>query len=115
MRKKSLGNLGENLGLKYLQNNGYQFIERNFRSKFGEIDLIFLDGQTLVFVEVKTRLSETFGSPEEAVNQLKLRSIIKTAQFYLLFHHQESISWRIDLMAVDLKKKTITHYQNITL
>ena len=120
MRRKSLGNLGENLALKHLQKNkGYKFIERNFRSKFGEIDLILQDKDVLVFVEVKTRFSQSFGNPEEAVTPWKIRSIIKTAQYFSLKHPKLPESIRIDVVAIDLDPKkekllNLRHFKNIT-
>lgn len=119
MRKKSLGRLGENLAAKYLQNKGYQFIERNFRCKFGEIDLIFQDNNILVFVEVKTRFSKSFGSPEEAVTPHKLKSIIKTGQYFKLLHPELPDALRIDVVAIDLDRKeekllSLRHIKNVT-
>lgn len=120
MRKKSLGNLGENLALKHLKNKGYKFLERNFRSKFGEIDLICQDSQTLVFVEVKTRFSKDYGNPEEAVTQVKINSIIKTGQYFSLLHPSLPESLRIDVVAINLEPETtkllsLKHIKNITL
>lgn len=120
MQKKSLGNLGENLALKYLQSKGYKFIERNFRSRFGEIDLIFQDKKTLVFVEVKTRFSKTYGEPEEAITPFKLKSFVKTAYYFKLVHPNLTESLRIDVVAItlDLNRKkvlSLKHFKNITL
>ena len=120
MRKKSLGNLGENLALKYLKNKGWEFIERNFRSYFGEIDLILKDKETLVFVEVKTRFSKSYGYPEEAVTPRKIRSLIKTVQYFKLKHPNLPDSLRIDVIAIDLDPKeekllNLRHIKNITL
>jgi putative endonuclease len=121
MKRKSLGNLGENLALKYLQKNkGYRFVARNFRSKFGEIDLIFLDKKILVFVEVKTRFSESFGNPEEAVTPWKINAIIKTAQYFKLKNPKLPDSLRIDVVALDLdpqneKLLNLKHFENVTL
>lgn len=118
MDKQNLGKLGEDLAQKYLQNKGYRFLKRNFRSKFGEIDLIFIDKQILVFVEVKTRFSVSFGLPEEAITSWKIRSIIKTAQYFVLLNPRLPDSLRIDAVAVELrdgKLKEIRHHPNITL
>lgn len=120
MRRKSLGNLGENLALKHLQNKGYKFIERNFKAKLGEIDLIFRDKNTLVFVEVKTRYGEKFGSPEDAVSKGKIGAIEITAQYFKLLHPELPDSLRIDVVAIDLEHKEkrllrLRHYQNVTL
>ena len=120
MRRKSLGNLGENLALKYLRNKGYKFIERNFRGRFGEIDLILQDQDILVFVEVKTRLHPDFGNPEEAVTDYKLRSIVQTAHYFKLKNPQLPDSLRIDVVAIDLnqdreKALRLWHIKNVTL
>ena len=120
MRKKSLGKLGENLAAKYLQKNkGYKFIKRNFTSKFGEIDLIFQDKDVLVFVEVKTRFSKSFGPPEEAVTPYKIKSIIKTGQYFKLLHPKLPEALRIDVVAIKLdseeeKLLSLRHIRNVT-
>jgi len=108
--KQNLGGIGEKLAVNLLRKKGYQILEKNFRSKLGEIDIIALDpsissGQiesTLVFIEVKTRWSKSFGPPEEAVTPRKIRSIIKTGQYYRLLHPQLPEALRIDVVAVDL-------------
>lgn len=120
MQRKSLGNLGENLALKHLLNKGFRFIERNFRSKFGEIDLICQDGDTLVFVEVKTRFGTSFGTPEEAINPKKINSLIKTSEYFKLLNPSLTEKVRIDVVAIDLQPGTkellnIRHLENITL
>lgn len=101
MRRKSLGNLGENLALKHLANNGYKILERNFRSKLGEIDVVAQEGDCLVFVEVKTRWSKSFGPPEEAITPWKIRRIIKAGQYYQLLHLGLPDSLRLDAVVVD--------------
>lgn len=119
MRKKSLGNLGENLALQLLQNKGYKFIDRNFQSRFGEIDLIFQDQKTLVFVEVKTRSNENYGKLEEAVGKKKIQAIIKTGEYFKLLHPNFPDSLRIDVVAIIFNKTTnkiisLEHLKNIT-
>jgi len=69
---KVTGNKGEELAAGYLSKKGYKIIERNFRTRFGEIDIVCWDGETLVFVEVKTKIGHDFGEPEEMVNKGKL-------------------------------------------
>ena len=99
--------LGEDKACEYLKKLGFKIIERNFRKGYGEIDIVALDpsagsGQVLVFVEVKTRTSSQFGSPLEAITYWKLKSIIKTAQYYKLTHRNLPESLRIDAVAVIL-------------
>jgi putative endonuclease len=78
-----LGDKGEELASKFLKRAGYKIVSQNYRTPLGEIDIIALDGETLVFIEVKTRESIEFGMPFEAVNRLKKRKIAGTALLYL--------------------------------
>ena len=78
-----MGNIGEELSSKYLENIGYKIIERNFRCKQGEIDIIAKDGEEYVFVEVKTRSNLCFGKPREAVDEYKKNHICKTVKYYI--------------------------------
>lgn len=109
---------GEDLASKFLQNKGYKILERNFRKGYGELDIIAIEQRTktLVFIEVKTRTNSDFGSPFEAITPWKLKSIIKTAQFYKLTHKNLPESLRIDAISVELKfnNHKIEHLQNIT-
>lgn len=97
-----MGRQGEELAVNFLKKQGYQILERNFKKRYGEIDIIALDKDTLVFIEVKTRFSEEYGSPEESVTPWKLKQIAKTGQFYKLLHPELPDSLRIDVIAVDL-------------
>lgn len=94
--------IGEEYASKFLIKKGYKIIERNFRERFGEIDIVAKEGDTLVFVEVKTRKSSQFGSPLEAITPWKLRSVIKTAQYYKLTHPSLPDRLRIDAVAIKL-------------
>ena len=78
-----LGNRGESLAEKYLLENGYQILERNWRFSRAEIDIIAKDGEILVFVEVKTRSSELFGKPEESVSPRKEALLKDAAAVYM--------------------------------
>ena len=88
MEKKSpsstLGKKAEDYASRFLLQNGYKIIDRNFRSRFGEIDIIALKDDVLVFVEVKARWSTKFGLPEEAVTPQKLWKIGRTGEYYSL-------------------------------
>lgn len=116
--RKEAGKLGEDLAVSYLIKHGYQIIEQNFRIRGGEIDIVALEKDTLVFVEVKTRSSAEFGSPLEAITYWKLKSLIKTAQFYKLKHPKLPDAMRIDAVAILLDKKnnvvSIELVKNIT-
>lgn len=113
--------LGEDKACEYLRKLGFKIIERNFRKGYGEIDIIALDPsakpQALAFVEVKTRTSNQFGSPLEAINYWKLKSLIKTAQYYKMTHNNLPESLRIDAVAVILsgdKAESIDLIRNIS-
>lgn len=75
--------MGEALACAYLKRRGYKMLDRNYRTKIGEIDIVALDGKVLVFVEVKTRLSNRYGLPEEAVDAKKIRKLTQLAELYI--------------------------------
>ena len=79
----SLGEKGEGLAEKFLRKKGYKILQRNFKTRIGEIDIIASDGDYLVFVEVKSRKSLEYGQPFEAVNRHKRRKIANVAMMYL--------------------------------
>lgn len=102
MNKIALGKYGEDLACDYLKKTGYKIIERNFRIRGGEIDIIALDGKTLVYVEVKTRSNHKFGLPEESVTPHKLRFLERASKFYRLQRKHLPELERIDVVAIDL-------------
>jgi len=103
----SLGKLGEKYAELLLQEKGYKVIDRNVRSRFGEIDLIAIDKDTLVFVEVKTRWSSRFGSPEEAVTPKKLQKIKRTAEYFSLTQPKLPKKLRIDVVAIEIENSKV--------
>jgi len=119
INQQKLGKLGESLAAKYLQKRGYSIIERNFRIRYGEIDIIARDGDTLVFVEVKTRKSTQFGLPEEVITPKKLHELLQTAAFYNTRHNTHTKKQRIDLIAIRVSDNNtvedIKHIQNISM
>jgi putative endonuclease len=108
--KKEEGELGERLAVEYLKKQGFKIIDRNFRIRGGEIDIIAIDpsassgqdGDTLVFIEVKTRRSNEFGTPFEAITPWKMRALIKSAEFYKIKHPRLPDSMRIDAVGIVL-------------
>jgi putative endonuclease len=98
--RKVLGAEGERAAEKYLRRQKYTILERNYRCPLGEIDLIALDGKTVVFVEVKTRTGERHGSPLEAVDARKQRQIARVAQSFLLRHRLQNRDARFDVVGV---------------
>lgn len=109
---------GEDLATKFLKDKGYKIIERNFRKGYGEIDIITVKDNTLVFVEVKTRTGNKFGTPLEQISYFKLKSLIKTAQFYKHLNPKLPESLRIDAISVILNEingtNEIEHIENIS-
>lgn len=99
--------LGEDKACEYLKKIGFKIIERNFRKGYGEIDIVALDKDVLVFIEVKTRTSNAFGSPLEGITYWKLKTLIKMAQFYKLTHPNLPESLRIDAVSVILNGDSV--------
>jgi putative endonuclease len=97
-----IGKAGEEAALEYLRQQGYRILERNYRCRFGEIDLIARDGGTLAFIEVKTRRSKRFGPAVASVTVEKQRHLIKAAQIYLTQTGQSHVLCRFDVVAIDI-------------
>lgn len=108
-RTDLFGKRAEELALNLLIKKGYIILERNFHSRFGELDLVAIDGDTLVFVEVKARTSRKFGLPEEAVTKLKLWKIKKTAEYYSATHPLLPKKLRIDVVALMFEDGELTY------
>lgn len=101
-RKIKLGNWGESLAAEYLSSRGVMILARNVRTKYGELDLVgSIAGLTVIF-EVKTRRTDTFGFPEEAISQVKRKHLVDSAQFYIQVHPELPGEWRIDVVAIRL-------------
>ncbi len=112
--RENLVKYGEQLARKYLENKGYELVKENFRFERAEIDLIFKDekNKTLIFAEVKTRKTKSFGEPEESVVPSKQKQIIKSAQGFLMEHDEfNEYEKRFDIVAVYVKgkKEEINH------
>lgn len=107
------GKLGEETAIKYLQKQNYKILQKNFRSRFGEIDIVAQDGHTLVFIEVKTRWSKEFGYPQEAVTPRKIRSIIKTGEYFKLLNPKTPELLRIDVVAIEVDGNEVTSIELI--
>jgi len=95
----SLGKWGEEVAAGHLQKRGMKILERNYRTPLGEIDLIARHKKTLIFVEVKTRRSDLFGAPQEAVGRHKQHQILRAAQWYLQ-NHPTDLQPRFDVIAI---------------
>lgn len=107
--KKEEGQRGEQIAVEYLKKHGYKILERNFRIRGGEIDIVALDPSTgsgplatLCFIEVKTRRSDEFGTPLEAITPWKLRALMRSAEFYKIKHPRLPDAMRIDAVGIVL-------------
>lgn len=118
------GKIGEGLAKKYLEKKGYKILEQNYRTKYAEIDLVaekrqglFGLGQSnLVFIEVRTKIGEQWGSPEDTLNKNKLRKVLWNAKTYSAFKKWQGPA-RIDAVCIvlnpDFSIKRLTHHENI--
>jgi putative endonuclease len=103
-KRKEVGAVGEKLAVDYLKKRGYKIIQRNYRCREGEIDIIAQKGEYLVFVEVRTKKNTAFGTPEESVTLSKREKLISLANSYLQACDKQPPSWRIDVVAVELTR-----------
>ena len=97
-----LGKRGEDIAADYLTHRGYSIITRNYRRRFGEVDIVARHGTTIVFVEVKTRRSAAFGTGFDAVDVRKQRQLTRIAQDYLSRYKLFDVNARFDVVAVQL-------------
>ena len=115
MNNRKFGDAGEDLACRYLEKQGYEILERNKHySRFCEIDIIARHKKAVIFVEVKTRKTNTFGTPMEAITKSKYENIKKGVQFYLAENKVKD--YRIDVIGITLKPEIkIEHIKNICL
>lgn len=97
--KQSTGRWGEDQAVDFLEARGVQIISRNYRTTYGEIDIIGKMEGCLIFFEVKTRTTQDFGYPEESINSRKRRHLIQTAEAYTMQNPSDN-EWRIDVIAI---------------
>lgn len=118
MGNQRLGRRGERIAAWYLRLRGYRILARNYRTPYGELDLVARQGDEVVFVEVKTRTARTYGYPEEAVHAGKLRHIVAAAEVYRTRERRANQPFRIDVISVEpargLRLPKITHLRNVT-
>ncbi len=110
------GKIGEELAREFLRKKGYKILEQNYKTKYAEIDLVGLKDKVMVFVEVRTKRGEVFGSPEETINRQKLWKVLQNAKAYMAFKKWAG-PCRIDAVCIVLDgqdyAKRIDHYENI--
>lgn len=113
---RSLGNRGEEIARRYLEQKGFRLVARNVRTRFGELDLVCRHGETLVFIEVKTRRAGVRVGPLDAVSQSKAGRLVRLAEAYVAEHWKREIPWRIDVVAVEFDRggqfASVTHIPN---
>ena len=117
--QKKIGYMGEKLAADYLKDQGYQLLDQNYNTRYGELDLVMLDNGSLVFVEVKTRTSEKFGPPEASITSSKLAHIQDAGLLWMQEHSESPDDWRIDVVSILLDQKgqikNIHHFINADL
>lgn len=98
--KQRFGAWGEHQAETYLILQGLSLLERNYRTPYGEIDLVMQHGDRIVFVEVKARSSDAFGLPEESVTDRKMEHLVQAAQKYMEDHPECALDWRVDVVSI---------------
>ena len=116
-KRRIFGNRGEAIAAEFLKEKGFTILEKQYKSPFGEIDLVCQRGSEGVFVEVKTRKTNTFGYPEESVTKRKIQYIERTAQHYLSEKFLTDHPWRVDVIAIEMRggKPKISHFEHIDI
>ena len=104
MSRREIGILGEKLAAEFLQRRGYQIVETNYRCPEGEVDIVTRYGDFLVFVEVRTKRSKQFGSPEESITPVKKERLRLVASRYRDEHDDLPEQWRIDVVVVEMSR-----------
>ena len=102
MMRKKVGDKGEKLARDFIKKKGYRIIETNFRCREGEIDIVARKKDYLVFIEVRTKTSIDYGSPEESITSAKKEKLVASALSYIDAHKKLPDFWRIDFVAVEL-------------
>jgi putative endonuclease len=116
MKPADVAGWGEAEAARYLRGLGWEILETNWHCRYGELDLIASAGEALVFVEVKTRRSKSFGLPEEALTPAKRRRILRAAWTYLDERGLTPSAWRVDVIAIEgrpgLPPRRLDHYRD---
>ena len=114
--RRALGALSEDIAVRFLRDRGYEILERNVRTRWGELDIVARDAAEFVFVEVKARRAGALTSPLESVNPQKVRRLVRLAQAYVTARDQGDPPWRIDVVAIvvgdDGRMQDLTHIAN---
>ena len=100
--RQTLGRRGEDIAAGYLQRQGHTILARNWRCPAGEIDIVAREAEELVFVEVRARRGEKYGTAEESITARKQAKLVEVAQTYVLTMELEDVAWRIDVVAIEV-------------
>lgn len=111
-RAKSVGRNGEEKAAAFLQNQGMSILARNYHADNGEVDIVAQEGNTIVFVEVKSTASSAFGDPLAWVDDDKTERIANAADVYIQEHNLDNMDCRFDIVTVDFKNDKIEHIKN---
>ena len=111
--RSRLGAQGERIAAAHLDSRGLVAEARNYRTRFGEIDIVARDGEETVFVEVRTKRSAAYGTPEESLTLRKQARLVKAAQEYLAERGRANSPWRVDLVAITLQSDGPAHISHI--
>jgi putative endonuclease len=119
LRNNTIGKIGEEIASLYISKKGYRIITRNYRARrYGELDIVAIHKGILIFIEVKTRCGDQFGTPEEAIGFYKLKELRFMADYFRMMHPETPDRMRIDAIAITLKSdetlETLRHIENIT-
>jgi putative endonuclease len=114
--RHTLGHIGEEIAADFLEKKGYSILARNYRTPYGEIDLIAKQGDAIVFTEVKTRASNSLGPPEISITRRKLEHMRNAAEAYIQESTEHFGDWRIDVISVQMQANAaaplIIHFEN---
>ncbi len=115
MDRQTSGKIGERIAADYLKNHGYEIISRNFRTRYGEIDIIARHKNTLVFIEVRSRGGDRFGTPTESITRDKQNKLRLMSAYFLLKNKLQRQAHRIDVVAIifDQGKARLRHLMNV--
>ncbi len=109
---RAVGNYGENIVAKYLKKHRYKILERNYNTPYGEIDIVAYKKGITVFVEVKSRSSDVYGTGREAVTATKQRHLVRSAEYYLVANNSYGVAVRFDVAEVNLLDQSVTYIED---
>ena len=109
---KAIGAYGETIARDFLTTNGYKILDMNYRNRYGEIDIICKNNNIIIFCEIKSRYTDTFGSPIESITYYKQRQIIKLSEIYLLYKKYQNYNVRYDVIEIIFNNKNASFKLN---